>query len=95
MAENNYKRLARVFEYELPIKVSRAGGYYLAKCPDWPDCYAQGDSFDEAISEIKAVAASLIELYREEGLAVPLERSARSKIVQPQTILRVPILVSA
>lgn len=55
------------FEYELPVRIKeeKTGGY-LATSPIWPDCYAQGDTIDEAILEITAVAQSLVELYKEE-----------------------------
>lgn len=70
------KHLQKVSEYELPIKLTtqKAGGYVVTS-PAWNDCYAQGDSIDEAILEITAVAQSLIELYKEEGLKIPLKIS--------------------
>ena len=41
---------------------------WLEKNLEW-----QGETIDEATSEIIAVAGSLIELYKEEGLNIPLE----------------------
>lgn len=66
------KRFQKVSEYELPIKIKpqKTGGF-LVTCPVWPDCYAQGDTIDEAVLEITAVAQSLIELYKEEGFKIP------------------------
>jgi len=81
MASKNYRRLARVFEYELPIKVSKAGRDFFAKCPVWPDCYVQGDTVENVINEVTAVAASLIELYKEEDLEIPLMRAPRATII--------------
>lgn len=70
-----------VFEYELPIEVeSQKEGGYLATCPLWQDCFAQGDTFDETILEITAVAQSLIELYKEENLEIPLKKAAKKFI---------------
>lgn len=67
------KRSEKVAEYELPIKiVPQKEGGYVVTCPAWKDCYAQGDSVEEATLEITAVAQSLIELYKEEGLRIPL-----------------------
>ena len=58
----------KVLEYELPIKIEpQKNGGFVAKSSIWSDCYAQGDTVDEAILEITAVAQSLIELYKEEG----------------------------
>lgn len=62
-----------VSQYELPIIIeSQKTGGYVATCPIWSDCFAQGDSIDEAVLEITAVAQSLIELYKEERMSIPL-----------------------
>ncbi len=67
-------RSEKVAEYELPIKIeAQKTGGYLVTCPVWKDCYAQGDTIEEATLEITAVAQSLIELYKEEGLQIPLK----------------------
>lgn len=62
-----------IAEYEFPIEINQEDGYFVAKCSKWADCYAQGDSLEEAMNEISYVASSLIELYKEEGLKVPLK----------------------
>ena len=67
------RKVTSVNQYQLPIEVVRDGEGYLSSCPVWSDCYAQGDTVDEAISEITAVAASLIELYKEENKRIPLK----------------------
>jgi len=87
------KTSARVFEYELPIKVeSQKGGGYVVICPKWSDCYAQGDTIDEAILEITAVAQSLIELYKEEGLQIPLKIQKEKAATN---LFTVPVIVAA
>ena len=65
--------------YQLSIKIKKEkGGRYLAYCPIWTDCYAQADTPEEAVQELYSVATSLIEVYREEGMEVPLkERDAK------------------
>jgi len=62
-----------IAEYELPVEITQEDNYFLAKCPKWFDCYAQGETLEEAINEISYVASSLIEIYQEEGLKVPLK----------------------
>lgn len=62
-----------ISEYEFPIEINQEDGYFLAKCSKWEDCYAQGESLEEAMNEISYVASSLIELYKEEGLRIPLK----------------------
>ena len=86
------KRFQKVSEYELPIKIipQKEGGYVVTS-PVWKDCYSQGDSVDEAVLEITAVAQSLIELYQEEGLKIPLKIS-KEKI---PSSFSVPVIVSA
>lgn len=64
----------QVLKYELPVKIERERyGGYIARCTVWQDCYAQGDTIDEAVSEIISVASSLIELYKEENIKIPLK----------------------
>ncbi|MCJ7740952.1 type II toxin-antitoxin system HicB family antitoxin [Candidatus Microgenomates bacterium] len=62
-------RTLTVKEYELPVSVQKeADGGFVAKCPIWSDCYAQGDTLEEAVTELQYVASSLIELYEEEDI---------------------------
>lgn len=88
------KRLTNVSEYELPIKLEvQIDGSYVAKSPAWADCYAQGDTIDEAILEITAVAQSLIELYKEEDLKIPLKLQANKE--SGNTPFSVPVFVAS
>ncbi|MCL5784445.1 MAG: type II toxin-antitoxin system HicB family antitoxin [Patescibacteria group bacterium] len=83
------KRSEKVFEYELPIKIEpQKEGGFVVTCPLWSDCYAQGDTLDEAVLEITGVAQSLIELYKEEGLKIPL------KLQKTKTVKDVHLSVS-
>ncbi len=51
------KQTKKVLEYELPVEVKpQKEGGFVGICPDWSDCYAQGDTVDEVILEITAVA---------------------------------------
>ena len=60
-------------EYELPLVVKKDGIYFIAICPDWPDCYAQGNSAMDASKAAVEVAKSLIEIYEEEEKMIPLK----------------------
>lgn len=83
----------KVSEYELPVKiVPQKDGGFLVTSPAWKDCYAQGDTVDEAILEITAVAQSLIELYKEEGLKIPLKPHREKTMASP---FNLPVIVSA
>lgn len=83
-----------IAEYEFPIEINQEGGYFVAKCSKWDDCYAQGDSLEEAINEISYVASSLIELYKEESLKIPLKlknvREEKASIIK----LNFPLIIS-
>ena len=81
----------QVFEYELPVRVEKdSSGGFVARSPIWSDCYAQGDSIDEVTNEISSVAASLIELYKEEDMKIPLKKKVTSK-----NTLKIPVYSSA
>ena len=88
------KTSQRVLQYDLPLNITRdRSGGYTARCTVWPDCYAQGETVDEAVLEVTAVAQSLIELYTEENLPIPLRRGKdRAIFKQPFTV---PVFVSA
>lgn len=88
------KTSQRVLQYDLPldIKRDRSGGY-IARCIVWSDCYAQGETIDEAVLEVTAVAQTLIELYKEERMVIPLKHGKdRSMIDQTFTV---PVIVAA
>jgi len=88
------KSLKKVFEYELLIKlVAQEDGSFVAISPAWKDCYAQGDTIDEAILEITAVAQTLIELYKEEGMEIPLKLQSQKKT--DSSSFSVPIFVTS
>lgn len=87
------KQTKKVSEYELPIKIvpQKEGGYVVI-CSKWADCYAQGDTINEAVLEITAVAQSLIELYKEEGLRIPLNKQKEKGTT---SFFTVPVIVAA
>lgn len=60
--------------FSVPLEISKSGDFFVAKCPQWSDCYAQGETIDDATSEAISVASSLIELYEEENIEIPLKR---------------------
>ncbi len=86
-------KTAKVSSYELPLKIEpQKDGGFVAASTVWADCYAQGDSVDEAVLEATTVAQSLIELYKEEGLKIPLKLN---KEVINSSSITVPVIVSA
>jgi predicted RNase H-like HicB family nuclease len=88
-------KLINIQEFELPIAIQedKEGGF-IATCPLWKDCYAQGDSIEEAINEISYVASSLIELYKEEGMKIPLKIKHTGKKEKKGFTVTYPLIVS-
>ena len=90
------RKTTRIQGYQLPIEIKREGDYFLAACPLWNDCYAQGRSIDEATAEMIAVASTLIELFREERLPVPLPKRRVSGAQGPGIVrFDVPVFPSS
>lgn len=88
------KKTIVVNQYLLPVSVARDGDGFLASCPDWSDCYAQGDTVDEAIAEMMGVAGTLIELYQEEDKRIPLKLKKSSTSTRMVRI-DLPLVVTA
>lgn len=87
------KQTKKVLEYELSVEIKpQKKGGFVAICPDWSDCFAQGDTVDEAILEITAVAQSLIELYKEERLKIPLKLQKEKRL---DNLFTVPVIVTS
>ena len=87
------KRSEKVAEYKLPVNIQpQKEDGFVVTCSVWQDCYAQGDTIEEAILEITAVAQSLIELYKEEGLKIPLKPQKKKRV---NDSLYLPVIVSA
>jgi predicted RNase H-like HicB family nuclease len=82
-------------EYDLPVTLHEEEEGFLATCPIWPDCYAQGDSIEEAINEIASVASSLIELYKEEDMPIPLKLKSTTQKQPHEFTVSFPVIVSS
>jgi len=48
-------------------------GVYVASVPMLPGCYTQGDSYEEALENIKDAIKAHIEARRELGEPIPIE----------------------
>lgn len=83
-----------VAEYELPVTLRKEDGIFIAQCTQWDDCYAQGNTLEEAINEISYVASSLIELYNEEELKIPLKLKKISQKPSDTITFTFPLIVS-
>jgi len=95
MARKAIEKKTKVLQYQLPIKVVPEKGGFYALCPIWKDCYAQGETVDEVVQEIIAVASSLIELYEEENLKIPLKLFSKEKVSSKGALFKMPVLIGA
>ena len=50
-------------------------GIYIASCPALQGCYTQGDTYEEAIANIKDAVRLHIEARKSVGEPVPLEKA--------------------
>ena len=49
-------------------------GYWVAECPSLPGCISQGQSREEAITNIREAIEGYIQALKEDGLPVPQDR---------------------
>ena len=49
-------------------------GYWVAECPSLPGCVSQGQTRDEAITNIKEAIHGYVAALQEDDLPVPAER---------------------
>ncbi|MDP1743755.1 MAG: type II toxin-antitoxin system HicB family antitoxin [Candidatus Amesbacteria bacterium] len=73
------KKVTVVNQYEFPIEIKKEGDDYIALCPAWSDCYAQGHSLENAVDCVTEVAKGLIEIYDQEDRKIPLKLKRQNK----------------
>ncbi len=49
-------------------------GFWVAECPTLPGCISQGESKEEAVTNIREAIEGYILALKEDGLLVPVER---------------------
>jgi len=60
--------------YRFTIVVERdEDGIYIASCPALQGCYSQGDTYEEAVENIRDAIRLHIEARREVGEPIPIE----------------------
>lgn len=71
-------RVAKVFKYTAVFEPEESGGYSVA-IPALPGCYSQGETFEDALVNIKEAA----ELYLEDMKDSEIPREEKSIVVSP------------
>lgn len=83
-------------EYELLVSIQEEDeGGYVATCPIWDECYAQGETIEETLNELSYVASSLIELYKEENMNIPLRVKSSVKKESKNFTLNMPVITAS
>jgi predicted RNase H-like HicB family nuclease len=60
-------------EYNLQVIIEQdEDGKYVAECPSLRGCYTQGDTFEEAVGNIREVIEMCIEELKEENSEIPI-----------------------
>lgn len=64
-------------KYRLSVIIEKDDIGYVANCPDLQGCYSQGDSYEEAVSNIKDAIRLHIEDRLENGETIPMNPLTR------------------
>jgi len=57
-------------KYNVVLEQAEEGGYVVT-CPAVPGTVSQGDTYDEAVANIKEALELALECYREDGVPLP------------------------
>ena len=57
-------------------------GGFTVEVPSLPGCVSQGDTYEEALANVKEAIQGFIELLEEDGLPVPPEDSPRIVVTE-------------
>ena len=75
----------------IPVEVEPLDeGGYLATCEVVQGCHAEGDTVGEALENLEDVARILLELRREDGLALP----EGLELLGPDTLIKAQLVVT-
>ena len=58
-------------EFRILLEPDLDDGGYVAHCPTLPGCHSQGDSREEAISNVRGAIEAYIGSLRKDGLPIP------------------------
>jgi predicted RNase H-like HicB family nuclease len=76
-------------QFVLDVEIEQLeDGRYLADCPDFEGCHAEGDTPADALENLEEVARMVIDLCREKGLPLPPEyRSSADQKIKTRLVL--------
>ncbi len=68
--------------YHLPIVIERDEDGYYVSCPELQGCYSQGESYEEAMENIKDAIKLHLEDRRDQKEDLPRDKSVSISIVE-------------
>jgi len=77
-------------QYVLEVEIEQLeDGRYIADCPEFEGCHAEGDTPADALENLEEVARMIIDLCREKGLPLPPEydESSSAKVIKTRMVL--------
>lgn len=63
--------------YEIIIYWSDEDQAFLAEAPELPGCMAHGDSYEEALRNVRDAMALWLDVAREQGESIPMPKGRR------------------
>lgn len=66
--------------YTIVVRRSLSG-HYIASCSSIPECHAQGDTYEEAIQNVKEALQLCVEYMQEQGERLPEEVGSEKVLV--------------
>jgi antitoxin HicB len=77
-----YNGVDKEREMEYTVIIRKApDGFYIASCPLIPEAHAQGETYDDCMTNIKEVLELCLECRKEQGEEIPQEIEAKKVIV--------------
>ena len=73
MTKSDVDGVVYQFTAVLHLPSEDTGDLYMMEIPELPGCRAWGESPNEALDYLRSVAAGFIELYREQGIPIPVD----------------------
>ncbi len=60
------------YVFKVIVEECEEGGFY-AECPTFQGCHAEADSYEEVMSEIKALVAGFVDEYKKNNEPLPVD----------------------
>lgn len=61
----------KVYDFKILIEPDEEAGGYVVTCPSLPGCYTQGDTLEEALTNIKEAILLCLEDLQEQQIPIP------------------------